>query len=255
MAWRAKLLHDLALFDRPPVLCGHRGSGRGIVGGERENTLGSFRAGVAAGLRWVEVDARLNADGLLISRHDPVVDDGRFVSELTTRETDDLELMHVADLLEELPGRIGVDIDVKTSLEDALRPREKTTAALVSDLVAQAGGSRPVLVSSFDPAAILIVRERAPGVPIGLLTWRGFPLRKAIASAAQLGAEVVAPHADSFLGERPLERAAAESVRVAHAAGLEVLTWSLRLEDVDELVAAGIDCLVVDDVPTALAGQ
>ncbi|MEA2215443.1 MAG: glycerophosphoryl diester phosphodiesterase, partial [Solirubrobacteraceae bacterium] len=53
------------------MLCGHRGSGRGIVGGQRENTLGSFRAAVAAGLRWVEVDARLNADGALVSRHDP----------------------------------------------------------------------------------------------------------------------------------------------------------------------------------------
>jgi glycerophosphoryl diester phosphodiesterase len=245
----------LALFDGPPVLCGHRGSGRGIVGGQRENTLGSFRAAVAAGLRWVEVDARLNADGVLVSRHDPVVEDGRFVSDLTTSETDALELMQLADLLHDLPGRIGVDIDVKTSLEDALRPREETTAAVLSDLVARSGGSRPMLVSSFDPAAVLIVRERAPGVPIGLLTWRGFPVRKAIAAAAHLGAAVVAPHADSFLGEQPLERAAAESVRVAHSAGLEVLTWSLQLEDIDELVAAGIDCLVVDDVPTALATQ
>lgn len=36
------------------MLCGHRGSGRGIVGGHRENTLGSFRAAVAAGLRCVD---------------------------------------------------------------------------------------------------------------------------------------------------------------------------------------------------------
>ena len=223
------------------------------MGGHRENTLGSFRAAVAAGVRWVEVDARLNADGVLVSRHDPVVDDGRFVSDLTTAETDELELMHLADLLADLPGHIGVDIDVKTALEDALRPRGGTTAAIVADLVA--GTSRPLLVSSFDPAAILIVREREPGVPIGLLTWRGFPVRKAVAAAVHLGAEVVAPHADSFLGERQLERPAAESVHVAHAAGLEVLTWSLQLEDLDELVAAGIDCLIVDDVPTALATQ
>jgi glycerophosphoryl diester phosphodiesterase len=245
----------LALFDGPPVLCGHRGSGRGIVGGQRENTLGSFRAAVAAGLPWVEVDARLNADRLLVSRHDPVVEDGRFVSELTTADTDDLGLMHVASVLEDLPAEIGIDIDVKSSLEDALRSREETTAALVADLVARAGGTRRLLVSSFDPAAILTVRERTPDVPIGLLTWRGYPLRKAIAAAAQLGAEVVAPHATAFLGEHPLERPPAESVRVAHEAGLEVLTWSFELEEMDELVAAGVDCLVVDDVPTAVARQ
>jgi hypothetical protein len=34
-----------------------------------------------------------------------------------------------------------------------------------------------------------------------------------------------------------------------------VLTWSFQLEEIDELVAAGVDCLVVDDVPTAVARQ
>ena len=43
------------------MLCGHRGSGRGIVGGHRENTLASLRAAVAAGPGCVEVDARLTA--------------------------------------------------------------------------------------------------------------------------------------------------------------------------------------------------
>jgi glycerophosphoryl diester phosphodiesterase len=255
MAWRAKLLHELALFDGPPVLCGHRGSGKGVVDGRRENTLDSFRAAVDSGLRWVEADARLNADRLLVSRHDPVVEDGRLVSELTTAETDDLGLMHVVDLLEELPRHVGIDLDVKTSLEDALRPRDETTAALVADLVSRTAGARPLLVTSFDPAAILIFREREPSVPIGLLTWRGFPVRKAVAAAAQLGAEVVAPHADALLPEQPLERPVTELVRVAHEAGLEVLTWSFGLERMAELIALGIDCLVVDDVPTAVASQ
>jgi glycerophosphoryl diester phosphodiesterase len=226
-----------------------------VVGGLRENTLDSFRAAVDSGLGWVEADARLNADGVLVCRHDPVVEDGRLVSELTTAETDDLELMHVADLLQDLPADIGIDLDVKTSLEDALRPRDRTTAALVAELVAGTAGSRPLLVTSFDPAAILTFRERVPAVPIGLLAWRGLPLRKAIAAAAGLGAEVVAPHADSFLPEQPLERPVAEFVRVAHAAGLEVLTWSFGLERMAELAALGIDCLVVDDVPVAVASQ
>jgi glycerophosphoryl diester phosphodiesterase len=226
-----------------------------MVDGRRENTLASFLAAIDSGLRWVEADARLNADGLLVSRHDPVVEDGRLVSELTTAETDGLELMHVADLLDELPAHVGIDLDVKTSLEDAQRAREQTTAARVAELVADRPGSRPLLVTSFDPAAILIFRERVPAVPIGLLTWRGFPLRKAIAAAAQLGAEVVAPHADSFLGEQPLGHPAAECVRVAHAAGLEVLTWSFGLDRMGALMALGIDCLVVDDVPAAVATQ
>jgi glycerophosphoryl diester phosphodiesterase len=245
-----------AVFADTPVLCGHRGSGKGIVGGLRENTLDSFRAAVAAGLRWVEVDARTNADGVLVSRHDPVVDDGRLVSELTSAETDALGLMRLADLFEDLPPSVGVDVDVKTSLEDALRPREATTAALVAEVVArEPARGRPLLVSSFDPAAILIVRERAPSVAIGLLTWRRFPLRKAIPAAVHLGAEVVAPHFEAFGVGPPNDRAPDELVRVAHSAGLQVLTWSMGPGDRDGLIAAGVDCLIVDDVPLASAPQ
>jgi glycerophosphoryl diester phosphodiesterase len=228
------------VFIDPPVLCGHRGSGPGVVDGQRENTLGSYRAAVAGGLRWVEVDARAAADGVLVAVHDPALEDRRFVSELPAEQTG---LMRVADLLDDLPPGVGIDIDVKTSLEDALRPREQTTAALVAEIAARERVRRPVLVTSFDPAALLIVRERAPGVPVGLLTWTRFPLRKAIAAARHLGADVVAAHLESFLLE---PAGAARCVAVAHEAGLEVIAWGATPEVVEAPIAAGVDCLVVD---------
>jgi glycerophosphoryl diester phosphodiesterase len=243
------------VFADPPMLCGHRGSGKGIVGGHRENTLGSFQAAVAAGLGWVEVDARVNADGVLVSRHDPALEDGRLVSELTSAATDELGLMRVADLFDALPAGVGVDVDVKTSLEDALRPRESTTAALVAELVAPvAAGGRALLVSSFDPAALLIVRERAESLATGLLTWRRFPLRKAIAASVHLGLDVVAPHFQSLMIGPPHDRPPGELVRVAHQAGLQVLTWSVPADGREAAVAAGADCLVIDDVPLASPG-
>jgi glycerophosphoryl diester phosphodiesterase len=158
--------------------------------------------------------------------------------------------MRVADLLEDLPPGIGVDVDLKSSLEDAQRPREQTTAALVAELVARE--RRPLLVTSFDAAALMIVRERAPQVPLGLLTWVRFPLRKAIPAAVHLGVQVVAPHVES-LGLRqdvPLigERAIAESVRVAHEAGLQVVAWCPLPGERGVLIEAGVDCLVIDDV-------
>jgi glycerophosphoryl diester phosphodiesterase len=244
-------------FADVPALCGHRGSGRGVVDGLRENTLPSFRAAVAAGLSWVEVDARFTADDVLVARHDAVVDDGRFVSELTARETDELGLMRVADLLEDLPPEIGVDVDVKTSLEDALRPRDRTTGALAADLVERERGRRPLLVTSFDAAAVTILRERLPDVPVGLLTWSRFPLRKAIPAAVHLGADVVAPHVTSFglRSDDPIrgEREIAEAVGVAHRAGLQVVAWCPRPDEADVLYAAGVDCAVVDDVPEVAA--
>jgi glycerophosphoryl diester phosphodiesterase len=221
----------LTVFGDSPVLCGHRGSGRGHA----ENTLPSFRAAVAAGLPWVEVDARLSADGVLVARHDPDLEDGRAVAALPAADTG---LMRVEELLADLPPRIAVNVDVKSALEDALRPRAQTTAARVADLVRGAG--RTVLVTSFDPAALLIVRERAPDLPVGLLTWTRFPLRKAVAAAAHLGVEVVTANVESF--EDDAERA----VGVAHEAGLEVGAWCPLEDERPRLLEIGVDCLVID---------
>jgi glycerophosphoryl diester phosphodiesterase len=218
------------------------------VAGQRENTLGSFMAAFELGVPWVEMDARLNADGTLVSHHDPVAG-GRFVSELSTAETDSLGIARLDALLSGLPATLGIDLELKTSLEDAARPRAETTAARVSELVERMP-ERPLLVSSFDPSAILIFRERLPDVPIGLLVWARYPLRKAIPAAAHLGCEVVCPHVASVMED---VRDPAESVRAAHAAGLEVLVWNSLPDQRHALVAAGVDCLCVDDVPGAVA--
>jgi glycerophosphoryl diester phosphodiesterase len=219
------------VFGDGPVLCGHRGSGRG----HGENTLPSFRAAVAAGLRWVEVDARRTADAVLVARHDPVTEDGQ---EIAATAADELDLMRLTELLDDLPPDIALNVDVKTSLEDALLPREETTAALVADLVAET--DRRVLVTSFDPAALLIVRERAGELPLGLLTWTRFPLRKAVAAAAHLGVEVVTANVESFDDD------AKRAVQVAHEAGLEVGAWCPRADERDRLLEIGVDCLVID---------
>jgi glycerophosphoryl diester phosphodiesterase len=234
-----------------PVLCGHRGLGRGTVDGHAENTLGSFLAAADAGLRWIEVDVRASADDVLVARHDPVLADGCFVADLTAAETG---LMRIGELLEALPTDVSVDFDLKTSMEDALRPRQATTAARLADLAAAEAGRRRVLVTSFDPAALLIVRDRAPDLSLGLLTWNSFPLRKAIAAAAHLDVQVVAPQVDSFplrdSRARRTERELTRCLDVAHRAGLQVLAWCPNAAQAEELVAGGVDGLVVDDVPT-----
>ena len=224
------------VFDDVPVLCGHRGSGRGVVGGQRENTLGSFRAAVAAGVRWVEVDVRRAPSGRLVALHDPLAGDPE-------------GLLEIAELLEDLPREVGVNLEIKTELADAERPREETTAALTAELATRSP-ERPLLATSFDPSAPLIVRERAPAVPVGLLTWIRFPLRKAVPAAVHLGMDVVAPHVQSLqLEEEELHR----SIRVAHDAGLQVVGWCPDREQAERLKAASVDCLIVDDVPTAVA--
>ena len=243
------------VFADPPVLCGHRGMGVGSVSGQLENTLGSFLAAVDAGVRWVEVDARRTADDVLVARHDPALPDGRLVIDLAAEETDAAGLLRVTDLLDGLPGDVGVDVELKTSLEDALKPRSRTTAALAADLLDRRDDRRDLLVSSFDPAALMIVRERAPRLPLGLLTWMRYPLRKAVPAAVHLGLDAVMPHISSFgLGPSPaaLERPAALHVAIAHEAGIQLAAWCPTPPEAAVLLEAGVDCLIVDQtVPGA----
>jgi len=190
---------------------------------------------------------------LFAALHDPRLEDGRFVADVTAREADAEGLMRLEDMFDALPSEIGIDLEVKTSLEDALRSRENTTGAAASDLCARAtAAGRPVLLTSFDASALLISRERHPEIPVGLLTWTRFPLRKAIPAAVHLGAQVVAPQFASFpLPGTPaldLERDLAHLIDVAHRAGLEVVAWCPPPPEEALLAAAGVDCIIVDDV-------
>jgi glycerophosphoryl diester phosphodiesterase len=245
------------VFEDPPVLCGHRGMGKGVVGGLAENTLASCKGAIEAGLRWVEVDVRTTKDDVLVAAHYPTLDDGRFYADVRSDEIDGSGLLRIADLLDELPTDIAVDLDIKSSLEDALRPRDATTAALLGRLARRELTRRRVLVTSFDPAALLIAQEEAPEAAFGLLTWVRFPLRKSIPAARHLGLDVVAAHVGSFsvndTDSAPVHREAEWSVRVAHEAGLEVAAWCPTAEQVPAMVEAGVDCLVVNEVPAAVA--
>ena len=240
----------MALFADPPVIAGHRGCGRGEVAGFAENTLESCRAAVAKGLDWLEIDARLAADGVLVARHDPRLEDGRWVSEVPSAETG---LVRIDALLEDLPRGVGIDLVVKTALEDALRPREQTTGAVAAAAAERArAAGRPMLLTSFDPSVLVVAKERHPDLPTGLLTWTRYPLRKAIPAAKHLGCEVVAPQFASFplpgTPAQAMERDLAEVVAYAHRAGLEVVAWCPKPPEEALLAAAGVDCIIVDDV-------
>jgi glycerophosphoryl diester phosphodiesterase len=249
----------VTVFGNRPTLLGHRGLGRDTVDGHLENSPGSILAAARSGLRWVEFDVRRTSDDALVVGHHPTLGDGPdapFLADLTLTQAQDLGAVPLEDVLAALPDGLGINLDLKTAMEDALRPRDATTAALLAPVAAAERARRPVLVSSFDPAALLVVEEMAPGTPRSLLTWVGFPLRKAIPAARHLGLQVVAAHAWSFapnqVDRAPVFRAASYAVDLAHEAGLEVVAWCPPVPEARDLIAAGVDAVVVDDVPRSL---
>jgi glycerophosphoryl diester phosphodiesterase len=245
------------VFAERPAVLAHRGLGRGTVDGLRENTVASFLAAVERGARWVEVDARRTADDRLVVLHDPVGPGGGFAVDLTAAELSGQGVTLLEEVLTALPAGVGVDLDLKTCLEDAVRPAEETTAALVARVAAGLAGQRPLLVSSFDPGALATVRGLAPELPLGLLTWKRYPLRKAIPAAVHLGAQVAVPHWAVFgsdsEGTAAGHRSVGYAVDVAHRAGLELLAWSGDHATAQRLLDAGVDAVCVDDAPGLLA--
>jgi glycerophosphoryl diester phosphodiesterase len=245
------------VFGPGPAILGHRGLGRGTVDGIRENTLESFLAAVAHGVDWVEVDVRRTSDDRLVVAHNPANADGVFYADITGSEATSDGALDLSTLLEALPRGVGVDFDVKTSMEDAVRDRTSTTMAQLAGVAGAESRRRPTLISSFDAGALDIARELAPSVPRALLTWVEFPIGQAVAMAGHLDVQVLAPHWGSL---RPNEREPVELhrpleyvVETVHTSGREFLAWCPTVKFARELLDVGVDALCVNNVPKVVA--
>ena len=240
------------VFPASGTLVGHRGLGMGLVDGHRGNSLQSFLAAVEAGVGWVEVDVRRSADDGLFVVHDEAFDDGAFLATLPAHEATRRGALPLPRLLDALPEDTGVVFDVKSSVHDAERSTDLTTAALLGDLCRRMLGGRPAVAQSFDPAALQHLRERVPGLALGFLTWIRFPVGLAVAAAAHLDVQTLAVHSGSLnqgLRSGPLDVPdLPELVASVHASHRELVVWCPPVRRVRALAAAGADAMVVDDV-------
>jgi glycerophosphoryl diester phosphodiesterase len=246
------------IFDNRPAVIGHRGLGSGDLaapggtGTLAENTIPSLLAALDAGASWIEIDVTRTADDALVLRHDPTTPEGEFLID-TQSAASGLPLL--ADVFDALPPDVPVDVDVKTILEDAVDAPSRRTGALLPPVLKREAERRPLLVTSFDSSLLLHLRDELPGVPLGLLTWLRFPLWHAIPSAAGLGLQAIGLHTGSCGVDHPDTRLRplAHSVDVAHQAGLEVLVWCPGAEHAAAYAEAGLDAMVVNDVPGVVA--
>jgi glycerophosphoryl diester phosphodiesterase len=228
-----------------PRLIGHRGA----AGLAPENTVAGLVAAAGCGLTWVEVDVRLARDGGLVLLHDDTL-------ERTTGARGRVRDMNLADIAaldaggwfgpafagepvptldgyldRALDRGMGVNLEIK-----ALPGDEVATAAALAQALRRRTRRPPLLVSSFLPTALAIMREDAPDVP------RGF-LRRRLQAGWRQALERIA--ASSFnLGARGLTQAA---VAKARSAGVPVAVYTVNLPaEARRLVAWGVDSLFTD---------
>ncbi len=268
------------IFGERPSVVGHRGFGAGAPGGHRENSVSSFLAAARAGAQWVELDARRSSDDVLVLWHDPVTPGGARIVGCSAAELAAEGIVSLDDVLAALPVGVGVDIDVKTTIEDAVDSPRRRTHALVAAVLGRHAGTRQFLVSSFDASVPSYLSQdgRRPGdIALGLITEANFAASHAVSAAANLGLDAVClnsgtlnsgtlsagPAPESF-GDHGAARdgAARDSaehiLEIAHRAGLEVMVWSPEPAEAVALARAGADALCVNDIPgvqAALAGR
>lgn len=205
--------------------------------------MAAFRRAIADGADGVELDVRRCGSGELVVVHDPDLEGDPIgalsLAEIRARDLGGGERVPVLDEVLDLArgGRFMVNIELKTN-----GSRGNEVAGELCRRLSQRSlsGASHLLVSSFDPRALAIVRLRAPRLATGLLF--GSKQRRLLRSgllALPLCTSAVHPEL-RLVGPR--------FVKVWHRLGRAVNVWTVddpaslrRLRDL------GVDAIITND--------
>ena len=244
-----------------PTVYAHRG-GAEIA---PENTLGAFRqAHKLFGKQgvWLEMDTQLTSDGVLVVLHDDTLDrttncTGRVI-EKTAAEVTACDATKIFPqwgnpepvptleqvLREAKKKRWRLSVEIKNIPgESNFDPAGMTVADALVDLVDRVGFlEKRLIVQSFFPTSLDRVEQRAPDIRTALLTTSefGFLVTENAAYSAARGYEVSSPNFEA-------PDMSAESVALAHALGVDVVTWTVDdPADIQRIAAYGVDGIISD---------
>ena len=238
---------------RAPLVVAHRGASRKAL----ENTLAAFRLARDDGADAVELDVRACRSGEVVVFHDEDLRRlaGRpdRIAELPLEAVREVALVAaaggggislLAEVLEELGPGMLVNVEIKAPR--ALAAGMGRLVAGVTRVVDACGAGARVLVSSFNPIALGMVRVLAPGMATGLLcgSEQGRALREGWARWLVRPAAV---HPENVLVTE-------ETVGRWRNEGLAVNVWTVDAEsEVVRVTAAGVDGIITND-PAATRG-
>ncbi|SON56016.1 Glycerophosphoryl diester phosphodiesterase [Hartmannibacter diazotrophicus] len=241
------------LIARPVA---HRGL-HDIKAGRVENTPSAVEAAIARNFA-IEIDIHLSADGEAFVFHDSTLD-------RLTEGTGPVAAMTIADLkrvpftatsdriptldevLEIVGGKVPIVIEVKSFAG------HETTALVARSVEIVRAYKGPAALMSFDPGAVLAMRQLAPDIPRGIVAddcsdeddWGGFSRWQRFYLRNLLHAPKTRPHFVNYWVKALPTPAPALLRRL----GVPILTWTIRTaEDVarasrhaDQIVFEGFD--------------
>ena len=214
-----------------------------------ENTMLAFDKARAAGADGIELDVRFDGDRNVVVFHDSPLErltgrPGR-IEELSAAERANLRVGgEPVPLLAEVLAAFDLEIDVEIKSQSVGR-----SAALVEATARVIRDSRRadrVLVSSFDPIALLQLHRHAPDVALAYLFHdeQLLPLRRGWVGR-WIGSSLVHPQ-NTLCTEA--------HVRAWHTAGLPINAWTIDDRDeLQRLARLGVDGVFANDPAHAIA--
>lgn len=246
---------------------GHRGA-RAVL---PENTLPGFEYAIEQGADVIELDLGVTKDGVVVVSHDPVLrppvcegpNPGAALQQLTLAEVRQWDcgtlqnpafprqrpvpgtrmptLDEVLALAPKGDFLFNIEIKISAATPELAPPPEEFVRLVVGEIRKHGVESR-VIVQSFDFRVLHEMKSQAPQIRLAAL-YSGAE-RDFVEIAREAGAGIVSPE---------FRMVTAERVRAAHAAGLEVVPWTVNEPaDWDRLIAAGVDGIITDDPATLI---
>lgn len=214
-----------------------------------ENTMLAFDLARAAGADGIELDVRFDGEHNVVVFHDSelrrLTDRPGRMEQLSAAERAGLRIGGesvplLADVLAAFD--LEIDVEIKSNHVGRSGALVEATARVIRD----SGRADQVLVSSFDPVALLQLHRHVPDVAIAYLCHdeQPLPLRRGWIGR-WIGASLVHPQHTLCTAER---------VRAWHTAGLPVNAWTV--DDRDELTrlaGLGVDGVFANDPAHAIA--
>lgn len=257
---------SLSAADKPKILVhGHRGA----RARRPENTVPAFRYALEQGVDVLELDVAVTKDGIPVVSHDPLLNPeicsgpkpGTAIHSLTLEELHQYDCgtkknPNFADQVP-VPGtrvptldevlalgqgnKVHFNIETKIFADKPeLTPDAEVFTKLVLEQIRKHKLDDRVILQSFDPRTLRVMKRLAPGI------------RRAALFEKQQDWMAVAKEFEATLFSPQYRLVTPSLVAQAHKAGFQVVPWTAdKAADWQLLADAGVDAIITDD-PAAL---
>ncbi|HEX3766453.1 MAG TPA: glycerophosphodiester phosphodiesterase [Kofleriaceae bacterium] len=214
-----------------------------------ENTMLAFDRARAAGADGIELDVRFDGDGHVVVFHDSELErltgrPGR-MEQLSAAGRGALRVGgEPVPLLAEVLTAFDLEVDVE--IKSRKVGRSGALVAATARVIRDSGRADQILVSSFDPIALLQLHGHLPDVALAFLFHdeQPLPLRRGWIGR-WIGSSLVHPQNTLCTADR---------VKAWHTAGMPINAWTVDdRAELERLAGLGIDGVFVNDPAHAIA--